>query len=114
VNICHSIGSASTPVLGIPSGVKMHSAVFAVHPSAGGDVALMYLTGRTRGVREAEASLEGIAHDATDGMRDDCRYDIGPGTTTRTIMVKLGLEQTLFGVDVAWRRRLIGKDVNDQ
>ena len=157
VNIYHSIGSASTPVIGIPSGVKMHSAVFAVHPKAGGDVALMYLTGMSRGVREAEvmdideqafragrisarlhgylnvpvvptlvqslksgsrggadACLMGIAHDIVDGMRDDCIYVIGPGTTTRTIMVKLGLEYTLLGVDVVSRRTLVGKDVNEQ
>ena len=157
VNIYHSIGGASTPVIGIPSGVKMHSAVFAVHPRAGGDVALMYLTGRTRTMREAEvmdideqafragrvsarlygylnvpvvptliqflksgsrggaeASLEAIAHDIIDDMREDCIYVIGPGTTTRTIMVELGLEYTLLGVDVVWGRKLIGKDVNEQ
>ena len=157
VNICRSIGAASTPVIGIPSGVKMHSAVFAVHPRAAGDVALMYLTGRSRAVREAEvmdideqasrdgrvsaklygylnvpvvptlvqclksgsrggaeASLEGIAHDIIDDMKEDCIYIIGPGTTPRTIMVELGLQHTLLGIDVVWRRNLIGKDVNEQ
>ena len=29
-------------------------------------------------------------------------------------MVELGLQHTLLGIDVVWRRNLIGKDVNEQ
>lgn len=155
VNIYTSIGG-SVPVVGIPTGVKMHSAVFAVNPRAAGDLVVAYLNGATRGTREAEvmdiderafregrvsaklygylrvplertlvqslkaesrggeeSSLEGIAWDIVDRMEDDYLYIIGPGTTTRNIMVKLGLEYTLLGVDVVWRRQLVGKDVNE-
>jgi len=41
-------------VLGIPAGVKIHSAVYATHPAAAGEVAALYLEGRADGVREAE------------------------------------------------------------
>lgn len=41
-------------VLGIPTGVKMHSAVFAVSPTSAGELALATLQGRIRRKREAE------------------------------------------------------------
>ncbi|MGQ9676822.1 MAG: ATP-NAD kinase family protein [Chloroflexota bacterium] len=156
VNIYTSIGD-SLAVVGIPTGVKMHSAVFALNPKAAGDLAAAYVSGGVKGTREAEvmdideqafregrvsaklygylrvpvertlvqslkaesrggeeASLEGIAWDIVDKMVDDYLYIIGPGTTTRGIMVKLGLEYTLLGVDVVWRRQLAGKDVNER
>ncbi len=41
-------------VLGIPAGVKIHSAVYAVSPQGAGSLALAYLQGRVTSVREAE------------------------------------------------------------
>jgi predicted polyphosphate/ATP-dependent NAD kinase len=41
-------------VLGIPAGVKVHSAVYAVTPRSAGMVARMFLEGRLDGVRDAE------------------------------------------------------------
>ncbi len=41
-------------VLGIPAGVKMHSAVYAINARAAGKLAAMYLQGEVTSVREAE------------------------------------------------------------
>jgi predicted polyphosphate/ATP-dependent NAD kinase len=42
------------PVLGIPAGVKIHSAVYAASPSGAGDLAASYLVGKVSDLREAE------------------------------------------------------------
>lgn len=40
--------------LGIPAGVKIHSAVYATSPASAGDLAVLYLQGRVSQLREAE------------------------------------------------------------
>ena len=146
------------PVLGIPAGVKIHSAVFATSPQNAGILTAMYLgreSSRIR-LREAEvmdineqafredrltaklygylkvpyerglvqsvkvgsssgeeADIDAIALDIINNMQDDYLYLIGPGTTTRGIMEKLGLEHTLLGVDAVYQRRLAGADLNE-
>lgn len=42
------------PTVGIPTGVKMHSAVFSVSPAAAGDLAAMYLMGKITRIAELE------------------------------------------------------------
>jgi predicted polyphosphate/ATP-dependent NAD kinase len=42
------------PIIGIPAGVKMHSAVFAVNPRAAGRLAVDVIEGRVRGTAAAE------------------------------------------------------------
>ena len=42
------------PVLGIPAGVKIHSAVYATSPSSAGSLAALFLQGRVSSLREAE------------------------------------------------------------
>jgi predicted polyphosphate/ATP-dependent NAD kinase len=42
------------PVLGIPTGVKMHSAVFAISPVAAGDLAASFVAGRSLTLEDAE------------------------------------------------------------
>lgn len=41
-NIYNAVGT-EVPVIGIPAGVKIHSAVYASHPKAAGDIVLKYL-----------------------------------------------------------------------
>jgi len=52
-DICEAVGDRVV-ALGIPAGVKMHSAVFAAHPARAGELAMLYLSGKVRTVREAE------------------------------------------------------------
>jgi predicted polyphosphate/ATP-dependent NAD kinase len=44
----------SIPVIGIPAGVKIHSAVFCVNPRNSGDLAARFLQGETLEIREME------------------------------------------------------------
>ncbi len=44
----------SLPALGVPAGVKILSAAFATSPTAAGDLALSFLAGQVRRLREAE------------------------------------------------------------
>lgn len=141
--------------LGIPSGVKMHSGVFAKTTKIAGKLIMMLLRGEVttrlaevmdideeafrqnrlsaklygylkipyemrmvQSVKsgsvptEKEAMIE-ISWDIIDNMKDDYIYIIGPGTTTKTIMKQLKLENTLLGVDVIHKRKLIAIDVNE-
>jgi predicted polyphosphate/ATP-dependent NAD kinase len=45
---------AKLPVLGMPAGVKIHSAVFATHPRATGEIAAAFLRGERLYLRESE------------------------------------------------------------
>jgi predicted polyphosphate/ATP-dependent NAD kinase len=122
-NLCDAIGEGA-PVVGIPAGVKIHSAVYAVTPRSAGEVAVRFLEGRLTETRAAEVMAGGIqaekhelrriAEDLIVGMENDDRYYIvGPGTTTRSLMECLGLENTLLGVDVIRNRELVAKDVTE-
>ena len=42
------------------------------------------------------------------------RLNVRPGTTTRSIMEYLGLENTLLGVDVIQNRQVVANDVHEQ
>ncbi len=156
-NICNAVGDR-VPVIGVPAGVKIHSAVYATTPAAAGDVAALYLHERPAGVQlrqgevmdideEAfrenrvsahlygymtvpyargltqsakaggvageERALNDIATEVVAGMRPGALYILGPGTTTRTVMERLGLPKTLLGVDAVRDRELAGADLTE-
>ncbi len=140
--------------LGIPAGVKIHSAVYACNPERAGDLAAKYLNGKIKQFKEAEVmdidedlfragivtaklygylkipfdrrhvqglkagspvnesyAQEAIAQNIIEEMDNDYYYIVGPGTTTRPVMQKLGLAFTLLGVDLVYRKELVGKDL---
>jgi predicted polyphosphate/ATP-dependent NAD kinase len=144
------------PALGIPAGVKIHSAVYATNPMSAGDLAASYLQGKVSNLREAEVmdideeafrqgvvsaklygylqvpfqrrllqglktpsspgeqtAMAAIAADVVSNMEDGWLYIIGPGTTTRAITSRLGLNKTLIGVDVVADGELVAADVNE-
>jgi len=146
----------SMVVLGIPAGVKIHSAVYACNPTRAGELALLFLEGKAKNMLEAEVmdideedyrkgrlraklygylkipferrylqrvkagspvseqySQEAIAHDIAENMSDEFHYIVGPGTTTRAIMEKLNLKDTLLGIDLIHEKKLVGKDLNE-
>lgn len=155
-DICTAV-STSIPVVGIPAGVKIHSAVFALNPSRAGELAVRFMEGEIRRTVEAEVmdidealfrrqqvavrlfgylripqaarflqtrkhgslpsehhAQEAIAAAASVSILKDDRFVIiGPGTTTRALMQRLGLENTLLGVDLIRCGRLIAADVNE-
>lgn len=53
-NIYDAIGNRDVPVIGIPAGVKIHSAVYATNSRNAGEVALMYLQGKIKKIQDAE------------------------------------------------------------
>jgi predicted polyphosphate/ATP-dependent NAD kinase len=58
-DILDAVGDA-VPMLGIPSGVKMHSAVFAISPEAAGQLAALVATDRGGKIRTREAEIMDI------------------------------------------------------
>ncbi|WP_352420406.1 ATP-NAD kinase family protein [Proteiniborus sp.] len=149
--------NVSIPVLGIPAGVKIHSAVYGQNPKRAGELAKLFLQDKVVELREVEvmdidedafrdervvarlygylkapfekkfvqkrksggvagekAALTSMANYIINTMLDDYIYIIGPGTTTRSIMERLGLNNTLLGVDVVYKKQLIAKDVTEK
>jgi len=154
-DVYSAVGNAMV-VLGIPAGVKIHSAVYACNPVISGDLAALFLEGKIKKIIEAEVmdideenfrrdiisarlygylripyknrylqrvktgssederySQDAIAFEIIKNMSDEFYYIIGPGTTTRAIMEKLNLDYSLLGVDMVYRKRLVGKDLSE-
>ena len=62
-NIYNAIDS-KIPVLGIPAGVKIHSAVYATIPQSAGDLAAMYLSRNRSSIRFREAEVMDVDEQA--------------------------------------------------
>lgn len=144
-------------VIGVPAGVKIHSPVYATRPERAGELALRFLQGSCRHIREAEVvdidetsyrdgrvctslygylnvpddrdflqhgkapspasertQQENIAAEMIGRMRENVYYLIGPGSTTRTLMDKLELPDTLLGVDLVCNRTLVQADLSEK
>ncbi|MEM3883077.1 MAG: ATP-NAD kinase family protein [Candidatus Methanomethyliaceae archaeon] len=146
------------PVLGVPSGVKMQSGVFAVTPRAAAELLIKYLWDEVP-LKEAEVAdvdeeafregrlsarlygylltpyepdyiqgmkaptpvrddvvenMRAIARWVVEHMEDNTVYILGPGSTVKAIMERLGLESTLLGVDIVADRKLIERDVGER
>jgi predicted polyphosphate/ATP-dependent NAD kinase len=83
-DICEAIGS-DVAVVGIPAGVKIHSAVYATTPRNAGKLSLLYLEGRLKKYREAE--VMDIDEDA---------FRMGAVTAKLYGYLKIPLEERLF------------------
>ncbi len=154
-NIHDAVGD-KIPVVGIPTGVKIHSAVYASYPKAAGEIALRFfqeemetkeaevmdideeafragevtarlygymkipleeeLTQVTKsgGIGTEEGALYEISEKIVETMEEDVYYIIGPGTSTRPIMERLGLSNTLLGIDIIKNKQLVASDVSEK
>jgi predicted polyphosphate/ATP-dependent NAD kinase len=65
------------------------------------------------GGEQETTMIQAIAERIVNDMKEDWLYIIGPGTTTRAIMERLGLPNTLLGVDVVDRKKIVANDVNE-
>ena len=151
----HDAIGHTVPVLGIPAGVKVYSAVFAVNPSRAGELAAAVLTsavaladrevldldedayraGRVspalhgylrvpyrresvQGGKEPaplgdQSAADAIARDLVWRLRPDQLCILGPGTTTRAIARRLGVDKTLAGVDLIRGSALVIADATE-
>ncbi len=153
------IVSIKIPVLGIPSGVKMHSGVFGITTIASGkmlnefvnerltigDVEIMDLDeekyrkgewniklfGIARGIVEptyiqvGKSTFESVSdNEIKDELfehindeiekNNDCLFLFGSGGTIDHIARKIGIKNTLLGIDAVYNKKIIGSDLNEK
>ncbi len=60
-----------------------------------------------------DAARQSIAEQIVETMKPGCLYIIGSGTTPRAIMDRLGLQNTLLGIDAVMGGNLIAADLNE-
>lgn len=154
-NIIHS-AQGKTPMLGIPAGCKIHSGVYAVTPSAAGNVLTKVVRGdlvsfgqaevrdidegrfregvvtsryygemavpgdlhyvqsvKMGGKESEELVLLDIAEYVAELIDDapETQFVMGSGSTVEAVMERLGLPNTLLGVDVVRGGQLLASDV---
>jgi predicted polyphosphate/ATP-dependent NAD kinase len=69
---------------------------------------------KSGGIEGEEAALDGISDKIIEQMEKNTMYIVGSGTSTRPIMEKLGLPNTLLGIDLVKDKQLIASDVNEK
>ena len=154
-----SVVKNKIPLLGIPSGVKMHSGVFGITTSATakmlhefvnqtltiGDAEIMDLDedryrkgewnirlfGIAKGIVEptyvqvGTTSYESVSdHDIEDELTDhivdemdahgDSLLFFGSGGTIDYVANKIGIKNTLLGIDAVYKKKPIGTDINEE
>ncbi len=69
---------------------------------------------KVSGVESDELVLTDIADDIIERMQedDDCYFIMGSGSTVAAVMERLGLENTLLGVDLVYQQRLVASDLD--
>ncbi|MFP2768154.1 ATP-NAD kinase family protein [Oceanisphaera sp. KMM 10153] len=69
---------------------------------------------KVSGVESDELVLTDIADDILERMEedDDCYFIMGSGGTVAAVMERLGLENTLLGVDLVYQKRLVASDLD--
>lgn len=60
-----------------------------------------------------EAALDLVARYISANLEKDVLYIMGTGSTVRGVMNKLGLKNTLLGVDLVYNNQVIANDVNE-
>lgn len=65
-------------------------------------------------LQSEKAQQYNIASAVIKEMLPDTYYIIGPGSTTRAIMEKLNLQNTLIGVDIICNKKLVSKDISEK
>ncbi|HDQ16183.1 MAG TPA: ATP-NAD kinase [Bacteroidetes bacterium] len=154
-----SVVKNKIPILGIPSGVKMHSGVFGINTKASakmlhefankrltvGDAEIMDLDeeryrkgdwniklfGIAKGIVEptyvqvGKSIFESVSEDAVkeelaehiiDDMKEnpDYLYLMGSGGTIDFIAKKIGVKNTLLGIDAVYQNKSIANDLNEK
>lgn len=153
------IVGSKIPLLGIPSGVKMHSGVFGINTSASakmihefvnkhltiGDAEIMDLDeelyrkgewkirlfGIAKGIVEptyvqvGKSTFESISdneikEELTEHIKDeleknsDYLFLFGSGGTIDYIAKKMGIKNTLLGIDAVYKKQSVGNDLNEE
>lgn len=68
---------------------------------------------KSGGLTGEEAALDGIADRIVEKMEPDVFYIVGSGTSTRYIMEKLELPNTLLGIDIVKNKKIVKSDANE-
>jgi predicted polyphosphate/ATP-dependent NAD kinase len=59
------------------------------------------------------AARAAIAAEVVERMEQDMLYVVGPGTTTREVLTRLGFHKTLIGVDIVTKNHMVAADVGE-